>query len=156
MAASKQMAFHIGSSVLIAVFGVFLAVASGTAAAQSCHPAPLQSDPGSASSGASLVRLAGDYKLRETGSRTIRLQAGQSYWFAASGCPRTDDIELTVTAPDGATILSRVGHTTAGCVKPPKSGNYRIAVKPLSLRSGYDWGSIAAEGAKSSCDPSSG
>lgn len=155
MSASKQAAFHIGSSRLVAAFSVFSAATSGTAAAQSCHPAPLQSDPGSASSGVSLVRLAGDYKLRETGSRTIRLQAGQSYWFAASGCPRTDDIELTVTALDGTTVLSRVGNTTGGCVKPPKSGSYRIAIKPLSLRSGYDWGSIVAEGAKSNCDPSS-
>jgi hypothetical protein len=78
---------------------------------------------------------------------------GQSYWFAASGCPRTGDVELRVTAPDGAVVLSEQGHTTGGCVKAAKSGSYRVSVKAVSLRSGYDWGSIAAEGPRSDCQP---
>jgi hypothetical protein len=136
------------------VLGAFLAFICGGAVAQSCHTAPLQSDPTTASGGPTLVRLAGDYKLREKGTRSVQLQAGQSYWFAASGCPRTDDIELTVIAPGGDTVLTQTGHVVGGCVKPTKSGTYRLAVKPLSLRPGNDWGSIAAEGTKSSCDSS--
>lgn len=130
-----------------------LALACGGAMAQSCLPASLQSDPSAASAGRTLVRLAGDYKLREKVSRAVTLQEGQSAWFTAAGCPRVDDVELTVTGPDGRVVLSRVGPTTGGCVKALKSGTYRLTVMPRSLRPGYDWGSIAAEGAKSNCVP---
>ena len=129
---------------------VAIAFAASTAQAQSCHPAPLRSDP-SANPGATLVRVAGDFHLRESGMRSVRLQAGQSFWFNASGCPRTDSISLVVTDPDGKVVLERLGHVTGGCVKAASTGDYRVTVMPVSLRSGYDWGSIAAEGSKSSC-----
>jgi hypothetical protein len=54
-----------------------LAFTVGNAFTQSCQPAPLRGDPGSAW-GAVVVRVAGDYPKGGVGSRTVRLRAGQS------------------------------------------------------------------------------
>lgn len=129
-----------------------LASAAGSAFAQSCHPAALRSDP-SSGDGKVVVRVAGDFPRGGGDSRTVQLRAGESYWFAASGCPRTDDVALKVTAPGGGVVFSEQGHTTGGCVKATKTGTYRVSVKAVSLRPGNDWGSIAAEGSRSNCEP---
>lgn len=118
--------------------------------AQSCHPAPLVRDT-AVRAGTTLVRVAGDYERGEKGSRRVRLTAGQSYWFAASGCPRTGDVDMTVVGPDGNVVMQRIGHEVGSCLKADKTGDYTFIVSPKTLRGGYTWGSIAAEASPSDC-----
>jgi hypothetical protein len=96
MNASRQRLFTSGV-LFVRVFGAFLAATSGTARASPAIRAPLRADPGSPSNGASLVRggVCGRLQLRETGSRTIRLQCRTILLVRRLRLPSHRDIELT-------------------------------------------------------------
>ena len=128
-----------------------IALGAVAAQAQSCHTAALRNDP-TGIAGTTVARIGGDFRLRQTSTRTVPLKAGQSVWVSGSGCPRTDEISLIVTDPSGQVVLERIGHVTGGCIKAGVTGNYRLTVMPVSLNSGYDWGSIAAEASQSRCE----
>lgn len=143
----SEFARRSGCACAAALFAAALHI---PAQAQSCNPAPLQRD-GVNGRAAAVLSFAGDYDRLERDSRRVDFKRGQAYWVAASGCPRTDQVELTVTDPDGTQVLRRVGHTTGGCVRAQKDGQHTVTITPISLRAGNSWGSIAAEVNESTC-----
>jgi len=99
-----------------------------------------------------LASIEKEMSQGEIETRTIRLEAGQVYWFSASGCVRVDRIGIFVLNPSG--MVLKEGHAVkpSFCFKARVTANYTFKLKVDSLEPGNHWGNVDSCVAKSNCD----
>ena len=104
------------------------------------NPAPL---PGRSGSDC-IIRLLDNLGLEQEGTRTVTLERGRSYWFAANGCPKMGRIQLQIVDQSGTVVKQDESYSPSFCYTARASGKYTIRVKALSLMGRYTSGTIDA------------
>ncbi|MDO8501779.1 MAG: hypothetical protein Q7S20_08040 [Gemmatimonadaceae bacterium] len=129
---------------------LLLYLSPSLARAQSCRTSAVPRDPHPAGA-ESLVRIAGDFHLNEKQTKKITLEAGKAYWFAANGCPRMGNIQISILDSAGTVLKRSEKYDPALCLVAKTSGEYTLQVKASSLIGSNSWGSIDADFSASGC-----
>ena len=136
---------------IASVVSVFvLALWATSADAQYCRPDPRPANPAPAGESCR-VQIVDNFNLNQEASRTVAVESGKSYWFAASGCPRMGRIRIAVLDGAGKTLKSDEGYSPSLCITAKNGGKYTIRVKAVSLTGSYTWGTIDACFSASNC-----
>jgi hypothetical protein len=142
---------------VIPLAGTAVALVFNPAAFAQCYPRQLRVDPApvqasTASRSECLVRMDNRViRKNERASERARLTAGQSYWFAASGCPRVGNIGIYVLNRNGQVLNRAEGYDLGFCFGVQEDDEYALEVKVLTLKSGYTAGYVDACVSKSGC-----
>lgn len=138
--------------LLSLIIACLLAFGSGAVFAW-CVPATVPANPAPVSTGGSecLFKVLRGFSRGEETTKTLRLTQGNSYWFAANGCPRMGNINISIVNSNGEVVRESVGYSPSFCFSPDKDGVYTIKVKAVSLMNNNSDGNIDSCFSESGC-----
>jgi hypothetical protein len=123
-----------------------------------CPPAQVPRDPGPAvdtapsSAGTNcLEKVLDSFTLNEETTRTVNLKKNQSYWFAASGCPKMGTIRIAITDAQGKVLRKAESYSPSFCFKAENDGQHKIVIKAVTLSGSSTSGNIDSCFSESKC-----
>ena len=105
------------------LFTLALVLLFASNAAARCIPSSPKSNPApttTVTSSKCLASMDGSFSRAEERTKNLSLNAGKSVWFRSSGCPRVNQISISVAGSDGKVLSSDQSTRPAFCFTAPK------------------------------------
>ena len=144
----RKMERKIKRVVLLGLMVGFLNVMPALAV---CPPGMVPMNPAPEDSSVPIAEFFDNFSLGENQTETVTLKKGQSYWFAANGCPRMGRINISIIDSGGKTLKRDESFSPSFCFTAPKDGDYTVKVMAITLQHGNSFGGIKAKLSDSGC-----